>query len=138
MAITALSKLSVLMVLLGGSAASAQSVASETFRLQVSVPVICTVSHRSTIAAAGNGYMLGALREYCNAPNGYLLAVDYAPGSMKGAVVSVGDERVVLDGSGHTVISRAAGPRVRDREIFAAPGPKGFDTDQLVFNVQAS
>ncbi|HVJ03772.1 MAG TPA: hypothetical protein VM662_16455, partial [Sphingomonas sp.] len=60
------------------------------------------------------------------------------PGSMKGAVVMVGDEKVVLDGSGHSVVSRAPGPRIRDRDVFAVPGPQGFDTDHLDFYVQTS
>lgn len=127
-----------LLLLLTGSAAGAQSVATGDFQLRVVVPVICTVQHHAAIAASGNGYVLGDLREYCNAPNGYRLAVDYAPGSLKGAVVAVGDSRVVLDGSGHTVISRERGPRVLDRQIFAAPGPAGFDTDRLQFNIQAA
>lgn len=127
-----------LLLLLTGSAASAQSVASGDFQLRVVVPVICTVRHHTAIAASGDGYTLGDLQEYCNAPNGYMLAVDYAPGSLKGAVVAVGESRVVLDGSGHTVISRERGPRILDREIFAAPGPKGFDTDRLQFNIQAA
>jgi len=138
MVIKAFSKASVIILLLAGSAASAQSVATSSFRLQLSVPVICTVSHRASLSVAGDGYMLGGLREYCNSPNGYSLVVDYAPGSMRGAVVSVGDERVTLDGSGHTVISHAPGPRNVDREIYAAPGPLGFDTDHLEFSVQAS
>ncbi len=138
MAFKTLSKVSVLVLFLAGSAAGAQSVSTSSFQLQVAVPVICTVSHHAAISATGDGYLLGNLQEYCNSPRGYNLAVDYAPGSMRGAVVSVGDERIVLDGSGHNVISRATGPRIRDREIFSAPGPQGFDTDHLDFRVEAN
>jgi len=127
-----------LLLLMTGSAATAQSAATSDFQLHVMVPVVCTVSHHAAIAASGDGYILGDLQEYCNAPNGYMLAVDYAPGSLKGAVVAVGDSRVILDGSGHTLISRQRGPRILDRPIFAAPGPNGFDTDRLQFNVQAA
>lgn len=138
MPIRFLPKFSAIFLLLCGSAASAESVASGSFNLQLTVPLVCTVSHQSAISAAGNGYRLGELREYCNSPRGYALVVNYAPGSMKGAVVTVGEERVVLDGSGRATVGRAAGPRIRDREIFAEPGAAGFDTDRLEFNVEAS
>ncbi len=138
MPIRSLPKFSAVLLLLCGSAASAESLATGTFTLRLNVPMVCTVSHQSAISAAGGGYRLGALREFCNAPGGYALVVNYAPGSMKGAVVAVGEERVVLDGSGRAVISQAAGPRIRDREVFAEPGAAGFDTDRLEFNIEAS
>jgi hypothetical protein len=125
-------------LLLCGSAASAESIATSTINLRLTVPVVCTVSHQSAISSAGAGYRLGELREFCNAPGGYALVVNYAPGSMKGAVVAVGEERVVLDGSGRAVISHVQGPRIRDREVFAEPGAAGFDTDRLEFNLEAS
>ena len=138
MSIKALTKIATMSLVLMGSAASAQSVGTESFHLQLNVPVVCTVVHRPAISVSGDGYVLGDLREYCNSPSGYMLTVDYAPGSMKGAVVSVGDSRVVLDGSGHSVVSHEGGPRIQDRAIYAAPGPQGFDTDHLEFNIQAS
>lgn len=138
MPIRSLPNVSAVLLLLCGSAASAESIGSSTFTVRATVPLICTVSHQSAISAAGAGYRLGALREFCNSPNGYSLVVTYTPGSMKGAVVAVGEERVVLDGSGRAVVSQAAGPRIRDREVFAEPGAAGFDTDRLEFNVEAS
>jgi hypothetical protein len=125
-------------LLLCGSAASAESIGTSTLTLRLTVPLVCTVNHQSAISPAGSGYRLGELREFCNAPAGYSLVVNYAPGSMKGAVVAVGGERVVLDGSGRAVISQAAGPRIRAREVFAEPGVAGFDTDRLEFNIDAS
>jgi hypothetical protein len=138
MPIRSLPKFSALLLLLCGSAATAESTATGTLNLRLTVPLVCTVSHQSSISAAGAGYRLGELREFCNSPRGYALVVNYAPGSMKGAVVAVGEERVVLDGSGRAVISQTPGPRIRDREIFAEPGAAGFDTDRLEFNVEAS
>lgn len=85
---------------------------------------------------SGAGYRLGDLREFCNAANGYAVTIDYTPGTMKNAVVALDGERIALDGSGHTVISRATGPRSRTRAIYAEAGPQGFDTDLLQFNVQ--
>jgi hypothetical protein len=71
--------------------------------------------------------------------SGYALVVNYAPGTMKGAVVAVGEERVVLDGSGRAVIGQT--PRVRASAIAKSspsPGAAGFDTDRLDFNIEAS
>lgn len=138
MPIRSLPKFSAVFLLLCGSAASAESVATGTLNIRLTVPVVCNVSHQSSISPVGDGYRLGALREFCNSPRGYALVVNYAPGSMKGAVVSVGEERVVLDGSGRAVVSHAQGPRIRDREVFAEPGAAGFDTDRLEFNLEAS
>lgn len=102
------------------------------------VPVHCVVQHQPTGygAQSGDGVALGQIREFCNAPQGYELVVSYTPGSLRGAVVTVGEDRIVLDGSGQGVLSRAAGPRLRQRMISAAPGETGFDTDRLHFQIQ--
>lgn len=140
MPIRSIPKIAAGLLLLCGSAAGAESsgTGTGTFALRLTVPLVCTVSHQSAISPAGAGYRLGELREFCNAPGGYALVVNYAPGSMKGAVVSVGEERVVLDGSGRAVVSQSMGPRVRAREVFAEPGAAGFDTDRLEFNLEAT
>lgn len=120
--------------LISPAEAGSESTASYTVELQV--PVICNIRYRaSPTAQQGDGYELGDLREFCNAPTGYALTVDYAPGSMRGAVLSVGSDRVVLDGSGTTTVSRMPGPAIRDRTIVATPGPAGFDTDMLNFHI---
>lgn len=121
-----------------GSAASAEAVSTGTVTLRLQVPVACTVQHRSAIAATGNGYTLGELHEFCNAAQGYSLVVNYAPGSMRGATIALGDDQIVLDGSGRAVISRAQGPRIRDREVYAEPGVAGFNTDRLDFQIEAN
>lgn len=133
-----ISRLSVASLLLVSSALGAEPVAQSTFQLRLNVPLVCTVSHQANIAPAGNGYQLGELHEFCNSPSGYQLTVNYAPGSMRGATISLGDERVILDGSGRAVISQAPGPRIRDRQIYAEPGPDGFDTDRIDFAVQTN
>ena len=120
------------------SVASAESVSMGSFALRLQVPVSCNVQHRSAISQAGNGYSLGELHEFCNAAQGYSLVVSYAPGTMRGATLAVGDERVVLDGSGQATISRAQGPRIRDRQVYAEAGAAGFDTDRLDFRIQAN
>lgn len=124
-------------LLVSSSAAFGATFTSSGFGLRLQVPVLCTLRHEPALAPAGAGYRLGELFEYCNAPGGYDVQVSYTPGSLRGAAVMVGDERVVLDGSGHTTISHAPGPRIRDRVIVAEPGPKGFDTDRLDFAIVA-
>ncbi|MBX3561933.1 MAG: hypothetical protein KF780_08985 [Sphingomonas sp.] len=105
--------------------------------LRVTVPVTCEVSYRpsQSNAATVGPVMLGHLNEYCNAARGYELIVHYAPGTLRGAVLAVGGDQVVLNGSGEAVISRAAGARSRNRELLAQPGNAGFDTDRLSFRV---
>ncbi len=110
--------------------------ATSSFVLQVNVPVRCALRHDgSTVSIEGGAYRLGELKEYCNSPQGYSVVVDYQPGTMRGAVIMVGDERITLDGSGESIVSRATGPRIRSRAILAIPGPAGFDTDRLNFNI---
>ncbi|SLK10308.1 hypothetical protein SAMN06295987_11144 [Novosphingobium mathurense] len=103
------------------------------YNLQLTVPVFCSVRHQPT----GSGIVdhgaisLGTFREYCNAPGGYEVVVNYAPGSLRGATLIAGSDVVVLNGSGQAVLSHTTGPRVRERIIAAIPGENGFDTDRL-------
>lgn len=125
--------------MLGASApAGANSEASAGYMLRVTVPVVCQLHLQpGLVATSGGGYGLGELQEYCNAPGGYRVNVSYTPGSMRGAVLSVGEERVTLDGSGTALVSTAPGPRIRARAITAVPGTNGFDTDRLNFDIEA-
>lgn len=111
--------------------------ASVGYELRLAVPVYCTVKHQGGgYGASANGAVsLGTFREYCNSPRGYDLIVTYTPGSLKGARIIAGEEQVILDGSGRAVLSRASGPRVRERLIAAVPGSNGFDTDRLELSV---
>lgn len=111
--------------------------ADMSYFLRAKVPVHCQVQQRApgTIIAASNAVSLGEFREYCNAPAGYELVVRYAPGTLRGAMLEAGQDQVVLDGSGEAVLSRASGPRFRDRAITATPGASGFDTDRLEFQL---
>ena len=128
--------LPIIAIMCASQPAGAMLPASTGYKLQLTVPVICSLKHQPGIAPSlGGGYELGELLEYCNAPTGYAVTVNYVPGSMRGAVVSVGEERVILDGSGSAVVSRAAGPRIRDRTIVVVPGQSGFDTERLDFNI---
>jgi hypothetical protein len=117
-----------------GSSAQAASVANGTYLLRLVVPEICKVQHHPGLMEMGGGaYALGGLKEYCNTAGGYSVVVTYAPGTMKGATLTLGSDSVVLNGSGTATISHAGGPRIIDRELVAVPGENGFDTDVLNF-----
>lgn len=107
--------------------------ASYGFNLRATVAVQCQVSHRATGfgAVSGDAVSLGTFREYCNAPRGYDLVVSYTPGTLQGMRLIAGNDQVVLNGSGQAVLSRAQGPRVRERAIAAIPGENGFDSDHF-------
>jgi hypothetical protein len=107
------------------------------YNLRLTVALHCTVKHQGMGygAVSGDAVSLGTFREYCNAPSGYQLVVNYAPGSLRGARLFAGNDEIVLDGSGQAVLSRATGPRIRERVISMAPGTNGFDTDRLDLNI---
>jgi hypothetical protein len=112
--------------------------ASVGYDLRLQVPVQCSVRHQPIgygAASAGGAISLGQFREYCNAPGGYQIVVSYTPGTMRGATISAEDEQVVLNGSGQAILSRASGPRILERTIFATPGENGFDTDRLELQI---
>jgi hypothetical protein len=111
-----------------------------TLTLSLTVPVLCRVSYSSAGAgeSVGEAVNLGQLKEFCNAGSGYNVVVDYSPGSLRGAVLQLGDDRVVLDGSGEAVLSYAAGPRIRTRQLLAIPGENGFDTSALTFQLRTA
>ena len=121
-------------------APTAATAATFGFNLSLTVPVRCTVQHQATRfgAISGDAVSLGTFREYCNAPAGYDLVINYAPGSMEGARLIAGNDEIVLNGSGRAVLSRSPGPRVRERMISAIPGENGFDTDRLELTIVTS
>jgi hypothetical protein len=128
--------------LVGAMAATVSPAAAEShaasFLIKLTVPVICRVGFTGGGAGAGAGGAvdLGQVKEYCNDGAGYAVIVDYAPGTLRGAVLQLGDDHVTLDGSGEAVISQAPGPRIRSRELLATPGANGFDTDALSFQMR--
>lgn len=121
-----------------GTAQAATS-ARGSYSLQLFVQQTCVIQHRPGLIELGAGaYALGALKEYCNAPGGYDVVINYSPGTMQGAVIRLGADSVTLNGSGSAVISHAPGPRIQDRELVATPGANGFDTAVLSFQAVAN
>lgn len=111
--------------------------ASLGFNLNLTVPMHCTVQHQPTgFGAISRGAVsLGTFREYCNAPTGYNLVLNYAPGSLEGARIIAGNDEIVLNGSGYAVLSSATGPRIQERPLAAVPGENGFDTDRFELTI---
>lgn len=110
---------------------------SKGFQLRLSVPVQCSVNFNQNSAASSNGDIisLGSFREYCNAPSGYQLIVNYTPGTLRGARLFAGSDEITLDGSGQAVLTRSSQPRKRERIISVIPGEDGFNTNQLELNI---
>lgn len=108
------------------------------YTLSLSVPVVCTLKYKPGFADNNGGRIqLGELQEFCNAPNGYQLVVNYTPGALRGAVIMAGEERVVLDGSGQATLNGAVGPRIQNRALAAIPASGGFDADRLDLRIIA-
>jgi hypothetical protein len=107
------------------------------YNLQATVAVVCSVKFEAAGGTSVDGASrLGMIKEYCNAPGGYQLVVQYSPGSLRGAVVNVGESRVVLDGSGTAIIAGARGPKIQSRELIIMPSPNGFDTESFSISAQ--
>ena len=103
--------------------------------MSAQVPVICKVSHSGEITVQGPSYGLGKLAEYCNSPSGFALEVNYTPGSLKGALLQVGENSITLDGSGHNQVMRVDGPKILSQDLVTTPGENGFDSSFLTFEV---
>ena len=108
---------------------------SKSITVSGQVPVICRVSHSGEVTNQGQSFGLGKLLEYCNAPGGFSLQVNYTPGSLKGAALQVGEKSIVLDGSGHNEVMRVGGPKIMTLNLLSTPGKNGFDSDYLTFEV---
>ncbi|WP_374523750.1 hypothetical protein [Sphingopyxis sp.] len=109
------------------------------YNLQAFVPVACSLRFEAAPSVSADGTArLGMLREYCNAPNGYQILLNYSAGSLRGAVVSVGAESIILDGSGQAIVPGALGPKIQTRDLAITPGAGGFDASSFNLAVQVS
>lgn len=106
---------------------------SRSRRIRARVPMSCSARLQAFAPAAtvGDTVNLGTLREYCNSPSGYAVVVSYTPGTLTGMRLDADGESVVLDGSGRTLLSRVAGPKVRERQLSVTAGQNGFDANSL-------
>ncbi len=109
------------------------------FRVRARVPMTCQARFQGAAAApvTGTAVQLGTFREFCNSPRGYVVVVNYAPGTLEGAQLSAEGDSIVLDGSGRAILSRVNGPKVRDRALAIVPGANGFDSPSFSVNMVA-
>jgi hypothetical protein len=122
-------------LLLMGPGLDAATSASFGTNIRLEVPIVCKLVHRGEPAQEGNSYNLGQLFEYCNAPTGFLVQLDYQPGTLRGAVLQVGDKQVMLDGSGETEIMRSNGPKISTLDVTGTAGADGLDPGALQFQI---
>lgn len=104
-------------------------------RIQLEVPVVCKLAFRANVVAQGRGYALGQLHEFCNAPNGFAVQVRYPPNSLRGAVMNVDGQSVVLDGSGQAEVLRSPQAKIMTMNLSATPAASGFDAAELAFDI---
>ena len=71
------------------------------------VPVICRASIDATVVAPSSGTVsLGALNEFCNSPNGYVVVANYSA-SLGNATLLVDGKAVSLGADGSTIVSQS-------------------------------
>ena len=124
-----------LLLFFGGASAGAESLG---YNLRASVPTHCVVEHHATgVGATASGPVaLGNIKEFCNSPRGHKLVVQYTPGSLLGAVVVAGEDRVVLNGSGEAILSLASGPTLRTRTLSILADDTVLSTAGLQLRMQ--
>jgi hypothetical protein len=132
-----------------GQAKSAQGpseTSGYTMTINGYVPVIC---HAETNIAAiptqsgptqsgptqSGEVSLGALKEYCNNPNGYEVYADYSPVLAK-ASLSVDGRKVVLDASGTTRIDKSNRAAIVTRTLSLVL-PQGVQPGTIAFRIVA-
>jgi hypothetical protein len=79
-----------------------------TIGLSGFVPVICRASVDATVVAPSSGTVqLGALNEFCNSPNGYVVVADYSA-SLGNATLLVDGKAVPLAAAGNTIVTQSS------------------------------
>lgn len=125
---------------LSGVSASAlgNGVAVESGRFTLNivgfVPVICRAQVEATQVAARPGQVsLGALREFCNSPNGYEVYADHSAGLAR-ASLTVGSQKVPLSASGSTRIRKTNRAGI-DSNAISLDIPEGASAGQISFRI---
>jgi len=123
-------------LILAAAAAPAAAGNSATYRLELNVPVTCSVGF-TPMPGQGDGAAVGKLSEYCNSPAGYQVRMMYPAGAYEGMVVRLNGSAVVLDGSGSAIIDTADGASRRNIEMVAnGRGPERLDGAVLAFAIE--
>lgn len=118
------------------TANSFSGASSYSITLRGFVPVICRVSVTPSSTAAETGVQdLGAMKEFCNAPNGYDVLIEHT-GEANGAAIIVDGQEIALSDTGETVISTSSTAAFRDRALQLSLNDDSQLTG-LTFDVQA-
>jgi hypothetical protein len=122
-------------LLSGGIATTASAeTAAQTIAISGEVPVICRASMETQLVAPAVGRLrLGTLREFCNNPSGYQVAVDHSP-ELAGATLLVDGRALELSPSGTTVVSQSDGAAIISREISLSL-PEGAAEGSISFRI---
>ena len=103
-----------------------------TIGLSGFVPVICRASVDATVVAPGSGTVqLGALNEFCNSPNGYVVVANYSA-SLGKATLLVDGKAVPLGADGTTIVTQSDTAAISTHELALQGARQG----SLSFRIQ--
>ena len=96
-----------------------------TIGLSGFVPVICRASVDATVVAPGSGTVhLGALNEFCNSPNGYVVVANYSA-SLGKATLLVDGKAVPLGADGTTIVTQSDTAAISTHELALQGASQG-------------
>jgi len=122
----------------GQAKSGPQTSGTSRYAVEISgvVPVICRAETDIAVIPTGPGEVsLGALKEFCNNPNGYEVYADYAPALAK-ASLSIDGHKVPLNASGTTRIDTSNRARVVTRNLSLTL-PDGVPSSTIAFRIVA-
>ena len=89
------------------------------------VPVICRASVDATVVAPSAGTVqLGALKEFCNSPNGYVVVANYSA-SLGQATLLVDGKAVPLGADGATIVTQSSTAAIGTHELALQGASQG-------------
>lgn len=89
------------------------------------VPVICRASVDATVVAPSAGTVqLGALNEFCNSPNGYVVVANYSA-SLGKATLLVDGKAVPLGADGTTIVTQSDTAAISTHELALQGASQG-------------
>ena len=89
------------------------------------VPVICRASVDATVIAPSAGTVqLGALNEFCNSPNGYVVVANYSA-SLGKATLLVDGKAVPLGADGTTIVTQSNTAAISTHELALQGASQG-------------
>ena len=122
----------------GQAKSGPQTSSASGYAVEISgvVPVICRAETDIAVIPTGPGEVsLGALKEFCNNPNGYEVYADYPPALAK-ASLSIDGHKVPLNASGTTRIDTSNRARVVTRKLSLTL-PEGVPSSTIAFRIVA-